>query len=316
MNNIRRVYLSELCDFIAENYEIRGASLDLYIDKIATPNHADEYSLIFISPSRKDKQALFDNTKARVVICDDSIQISHSEKSKCLIIVKDPKYIFAKIGNQFFIQKPDYTIHPSAIIHPEAIISDHVHIGPHVYIGQCELKENTIIYGHCYLYDNVVINENVTINAGCIIGASGCGQIKNGQGLYEPFPHIGGVVIEAGVEIGTHTCIARGALGNTIIKNGAVIDSFVQIGHNVLIEENVLILANTVVAGSSIIKKDAILAIGAHICDYVTIGEGAHIGPGVVVMSDVSPGAKVVARPPLTVPRHEWNKNEFDQGAA
>lgn len=290
--------LIEICN-VLNDYEIHGNTKKI-INKITTPLLADEKSLVFISANRTDKQELFDKTKAGAVVCDASFQ-AQVVNNKCAIIVKDPKYAFAKIGNHFFLPKITPSIHASAVIHPNAKIGKNVYIGPHVYIGECEIGDEVVIHGHSYLYDNVKLAEKVLVQAGCIIGASGCGHIKNEYGIYEPFPHVAGVVIESGVEIGTHCCIARGALIDTVIKKNCVIDSFVQIGHNVLVEENVIILANSVVGGSSIIKRNAILSIGSHICDCVTVGEGAHIGPGVVVMQDVAEKSKVVVRAPMTL---------------
>lgn len=290
--------LIDICNVLAD-YEIRGNTKKI-ISNITTPLLADETSLVFISANRTDKQELFDKTKAGAVVCDASLQ-AQTRDNKCAIIVKDPKYAFAKIANHFFLPKITPSIHASAIIHPNAKIGKNVYIGPHVYIGECEIGDEAVIHGNSYLYDNVKLAEKVLVQAGCILGASGCGHVKNEQGIYEPFPHIAGVVIESGVTIGTHSCIARGALLDTVIKKNCVIDSFVQIGHNVLVEENVIILANSVIGGSSIIKRNVTLAIGSHIGDYVTVGEGAHIGPGVVIMQDVAAKSKVVARAPMTL---------------
>ncbi|SRR5579883_68357 len=293
-------HLNEICNKIDEEFFLLDSTQNTFVDKITTPLNADDKSLVFISPGRTDKQELFDKTNAAIVICDASIDLTDAS-NKCVIVVKDPKYLFAKLAKAFFSETPKYEIHPTAIIHPDAIIHPNVSIGSNTYIGKCEIKSNTIIYGNCYLYDNVEIAENVIIHAGAIIGAEGLGHIKGPDGRYLSFPHIGKVIIESHVEIGTNSCIAKGALNDTVIKKGTIIDSFVQVGHNVLIEENVLILANCVIGGSSIIKKEAVLAIGAHICDYITVGEKAHIGPGAIVINQVPPGAKVVTRSPMVL---------------
>jgi UDP-3-O-[3-hydroxymyristoyl] glucosamine N-acyltransferase len=281
--------------------QIKGDINNKYIDNLANPYHANVTSLIFINSSRQDRQTLLERTQANVILCDSELELS-SISDKCFLVVKNPKQAFVKLSKIFFSNHMERTIHPTAIIHPEAILGENVHIGPYVYIGKCEIKSNVIIHGKCYLYDNVLIGEHTILQAGCIIGADGCGHIKDDEGYYHAFPHIGRVIIESHVEIGTNSCIAKGALSDTVIKRGAIIDSFVQIGHNVVIEERVMILAHAVIGGSSVIKKNTLLAIGAHICDYVTVGENAHIGPGVVVMQNVPDGAKVVSRAPLILP--------------
>lgn len=293
--------VKDICKQIDNEYHLIGNQSDIQINKITTPLSADEHSLVFITPINPDKQNMLKKTRARLVICDDTL-IDKDLSDKCFIVVDNPKYIFAKIGNALFLKKHQYSIHPSAVIHPEAQIARNVFIGPNTYIGKCMIGEESVIYGNCFFYDNVIIGKKVVVQAGCVLGASGCGQVQGENGTYEPFPHIGRLIIEENVEIGTNSCIARGALDDTIIKQGTVIDSFVQVGHNVLIEENVLILANSVIGGSSIIKKNAFLAIGTHVCDYITIGSYAHIGPSVTVMQSVTDGSKLLPRPPLTLP--------------
>src|SRR3712207_8015894 len=56
-------------------------------------------------------------------------------------------------------------------------------------------------------------------------------------GAYHKFPQVGTVRIEDDVEIGAHTCIDRGALGETRVGRGTKIDNLVQVGHNVQIGE-------------------------------------------------------------------------------
>lgn len=297
---MRHYSVVEICNLIEDEYTLHSAADNIYIDKMSTPYDADATAMVFISPHRQDKQPMFDSTRAGVVICDLSIQRKSREK-QCVIVVQDPKYTFAKIGHALFVEKLSPAIHPTAVIHPEAKIGANVYIGPHVYIGKCELKDHVVIHGNSYLYDHVTLHDHVIIHAGCILGADGLGHVRKADGIYQPFPHIGGVIIESGVSLGTHTCVARGALSHTIIKANAVIDSFVQIGHNVIIEENVLILSHVVIGGSSLIRKNALLAIGAQVCDYVIVGENAQVGPGVVIMQNVPAQAKVMPRAPITV---------------
>lgn len=295
---MQQYQLSDICNEIKVEYQLHGDGRDISINKLSTPDAADENALIFISPNRQDKKDLLARTRACAIICDDSLQ-SISLKNKCLIIVKDPKLVFAMLGNLFFIKKQNNEIHPTAIIHHEAVLSKDVSVGPNTYIGKSVIGKNSVIHGNVYIHDNVSIGDNVIINAGCVIGADGLGHIRNSDGCYVSFPHVGGVIIESGVEIGANSCVAKGALSNTVIRRNTIIDTFVQIGHNVLIDENVLILANSVIGGSSIVKNNVVIAIGAHICDYVTIGENAHVGPGVVIMKDLQAFAKAMPKMPI-----------------
>ena len=96
----------------------------------------------------------------------------------------------------------------------------------------------------------MTVGKNVIIHSNTVIGADGFGYQRNKDGSFEKFPHIGGVIIEDHVEIGANTCIDRGALGNTIIRNGAKIDNLVHIAHNVVIGQNTAVIANAMIGGS------------------------------------------------------------------
>jgi len=65
--------------------------------------------------------------------------------------------------------------------------------------------------------------------------------------------HSWGVIIGDDVEIGPNSTIRRGALGNTIIKNGCKIGSLSNIGHNTEIGEQCILTTQCVVGGSSIL---------------------------------------------------------------
>ncbi len=68
-------------------------------------------------------------------------------------------------------------------------------------------------------------------------------NLKNENGSYEKFPHIGGVEIHDDVEIGATNCIDRGTLQNTVIERGTKTDNLVHIAHNVHIGKNCLLTA-------------------------------------------------------------------------
>ena len=85
------------------------------------------------------------------------------------------------------------------------------------------------------------------------------------------------MVIGDDVEIGANTCIDRGALGDTVIGNGAKIDNLVQIGHNVRIGEHSAIAGCVGIAGSVTIGAHCILAGGVGISGHVTIADRVTI---------------------------------------
>ena len=100
-------------------------------------------------------------------------------------------------------------------------------------------------------------------------------------------PHVGNVVIENGVEIGNNTCVDRGVLGSTILKENCKIDNLVHIAHGVVVGRNALVIALALVAGSVEIGENAWIAPSSSILQKVKIGKNATIGMGAVVLKNV-----------------------------
>ena len=165
--------------------------------------------------------------------------------------------------------------------------SNSVFVGPNVVIEEdVSIGEDSVIVGNCYIYSGTSIGNRVTIKPGAVIGGTGYGYVDD-DGKRILFPHIGGVVIEDEVDIGSSTCVDRGVLGNTILKRGCKIDNLVHIAHNVVVGENAAVIAHAMVAGSVTIGEHAWIAPSTAIRDGVSIGDDATVGLGSVVTKSV-----------------------------
>ncbi len=148
------------------------------------------------------------------------------------------------------------------------------------------------------LYNSVLPDAEVQcesmwlVHRTAVLGSEGFGFHRGVQ-----FPHIGGVRIGTGVRIGAHTCVDRGAIGDTIIGNDTKVDNLVHIAHNVRIGKRCTIVAGAVIGGSAVIGNDVFIGINASIKNGVRIGDGATVGMGAVVLHDVPAGATVVGNP-------------------
>jgi UDP-3-O-[3-hydroxymyristoyl] glucosamine N-acyltransferase len=277
---------SDFSSLLGNSYKVFG-NQEVLFSNAKTISDADEQSIIWIGNKIENKEDLVLNTKASVIICDNSFLSQKYAGNKCLVLVENPRLVFLRIVEKLFVEKPTFGIHPTAYVHPEAIIHQNTFVGAFTYIGKSQIDEGTYIYGNCYLYDNITIGKNVIIHAGTVIGADGFGYQKNEFGELEKFPHIGGVVIEDNVEIGANTCIDKGTLGNTHIKKGAKIDNLVHIAHNVVIGENSAVIALSLVGGSTEIGNNAWIAPCVTIRDGIKIGQNATLGMGAVVTKSI-----------------------------
>lgn len=281
----RQINIDELISFLGDEVvRIYGDTHGVYIDNLADVEHVNETTLDWIKPKNPSKQTIVEKSLARVILVDEEIK---PVQGKVFIVVKHPKMALAKVGNQFFVEKPEIGIQPTAIIHEEAIIGNNVSIGAYCVIGRATIGDGCVIDSHVRIYDDVVIGRNCNIKAGAVIGGAGFGFERDENGNKFRFPQIGSVRIGNDVEIGSQTCIDRGALSETIIGDHTKINNLCHIAHNNRIGENVTITGCVNLSGGNIIEDNVWIAPNASLVGYVHIGENATVGMGAVVVKDV-----------------------------
>ncbi len=235
---------------------------------------------------------------------------------------------------------PPSGVHPSAVVDPTAQLGEGVAIGPLVAIGPgCKIGAKTVIHPGTIIGAKVEIGENCSIGAGCLIadvikignrvilqqgavlGSDGFGyateresnlerrlagnrDLKDESNPHLKIPHIGTVIIEDDVEIGSCTTIDRSTMGATTIGRGTKIDNLVMIAHNCRIGEEVLIIGTTAVGGSCTIEDRAIISGSACIADHLKIGKDAIVEGMAGVIQSIPSGDVQVGVPAL--PRREF----------
>ena len=272
---------------------------EVNFSRLGDTNNVDEDTLDWIHSTNSDPFTYYQQSKAKIIIVPRSLEdrIHSANTDKTSIVTDNPMLLFARIARELFVDKPVPGIHPSAVIHPQARVGKDVYIGPLCYIGKCEIGDKCIIHSHVSIEDNVKIGANVLIKNGARIGQPGFGFVKNEVDDYEKFPQIGSVIIEDNVEIGANSCIDRGALSITRIGRGTKIDNMVQVAHNVQIGENCLIAGYAGLGGSSQIGNNVWIGPKSSIKFGVTVGDGAFINTGSVVINNVKPREDVIGYP-------------------
>ncbi|WP_145563551.1 UDP-3-O-(3-hydroxymyristoyl)glucosamine N-acyltransferase [Yersinia aldovae] len=277
----------------------------LVITGIASMHSAEPSQITFLSNSRYQEQLATCNAGA-VVLTEADLPFCKS----AALVVKNPYLTYARMAQIMdTTPQPAQDIAPSAVISPQATLGERVSIGANAVIESgVILGDNTIIGAGCFIgknthigagsrlwanvsvYHDVIIGKSCLIQSGTVIGADGFGY-ANDRGNWIKIPQLGSVHIGDRVEIGACTTIDRGALDNTIIGNGVIIDNQCQIAHNVVIGDNTAVAGGVIMAGSLKVGRYCMIGgasvINGHmeICDKVTI-----TGMGMVMRPITEPG--------------------------
>jgi UDP-3-O-[3-hydroxymyristoyl] glucosamine N-acyltransferase len=281
----KRILLEEIITFLGDKViDIEGPVQDVFIDNLAEMERVNETTLDWIKPSKLNKQEIAEQSKAHVLLVDKSVA---PIEGKTVIHVKSPKLALALIGNHFFVEPWQSSIHPTALIHPEARIGVDCYIGPYTVIGKSIIGSHTYIDSHVRIYDGVEMGHDCSIKAGAVIGGAGFGYEKDEEGNRFHFPQIGQLIMGSYVEVGSNTCIDRGALADTVIGDYTKINNLCHIAHNNKIGKNVMITGCVNISGSNIIDDNVWIAPNSSIRGWVHIEEGATVGMGAVVVKDI-----------------------------
>lgn len=293
--------IGKIIEYIKDDIvEIKGEfSKKDPIKYIKIPTEVDIFTLDWINAMKLEKQKMAEQSTAKYIIADVSIVFSDfiCNSNKVLIYVKSPKYVIAKVANEFFDKKLPIGIHSSASIDSNAKIGSGVYVGANCIIGNCEIGNNVKLHGNNYIYDNVKISHNVEIHAGTVVGSEAHNFVENSEKKRIKFPHLGGVIIGEDVVIGAQTVISRGVLGNTVINNGTKISQLVFIGANNSIGKNCAIRPNVMTSGSVVLEDNVILGSSATIREQCRVGADSIIGMGAVVTKSIPKGETWVGNP-------------------
>lgn len=281
----KKIYIEELITFLGDKVlRIEGKTENLYIDNLVEVERVNETTLDWVKPSNLRKQQVVNQSPARVLLVDPEIT---PVEGKTLIFVKNPKVAMAEVGNHFFVEPPKPGIHPTAIIDPEANIGKDVCIGAYSVIGKASIGDGCVLDTNVRVYDDVLMGKGCVIKAGAILGGAGFGYERDTDGNKFRFPQIGQLLMGDYVEVGSNTCIDRGALADTVIGDYTKINNLCHIAHNNKIGRNVTVTGCVNISGSNVIEDDVWIAPNSSIRGWVHIGVGATVGMGAVVVKDI-----------------------------
>lgn len=294
----------EYLDDMEYEYKFTGNKNDT-INGFSTLFKYKKNTLTFVSSLNNfiDYKSLFKDREIKVVIIDPTEDIYDCFVN--VIQIKNPKSVFFSVIDQFFNNNSNNNLITAdkSMYEKRSYISNKAVLGRNVKIGiGCVIEDDVVIDDNTEIHHNVVIRsksrigKNCTIYSGTVIGERGFNPLKNPDGTRKMLEHYGGVIIEDNVHIGENCCIVRGAIDDTIIKKGAKLNTRVHVAHNCIIGENTVITAPTHICGSVEIGRNCHIA-AQTIRNQCSIGEGATLGLGAVIVKNVEAGQTVIGNP-------------------
>jgi UDP-3-O-[3-hydroxymyristoyl] glucosamine N-acyltransferase len=310
--NKKFILLKNIFNICKQSYKKNDNKKIFGVNNIKEANNNE---ITFFDNINYEKEAK--NSKALACIVNEKT-IKYLNKNTIAIVSNNPLIDFYKVVNLFYpnsslddekinvlinIKKfrkknifigKNYLIDKSACIGNNSKIGNNVIIKSNVHIGRnCIIGSNVII-------ENSILGDNIIIKSGTLIGQTGFGFNFEKKKRIK-FPHIGRVIIENDVQIGSFCTIDRGSLTDTVIGEFTSIDNQVQIAHNVKIGNFCMIAAQSGIAGSTIIGNNVKIGGQTGISGHLSIGNNVKIGGKSGVIADIEDNQTVMGYPAKSI---------------
>lgn len=241
----------------------------------------------------ESKKLLAEETNASVLVVPET----YDDDSRILIKVKNPRTVLPVLSELFSQKEVGWTgIHPSAVVHEKAEVAVNVNIGPfcvvsegavvgegttlesHVNIGlNAKVGSRCLIYSGVKIYHRCEIGDRCIIHSGTVIGSDGYGFVPQKDRSWKKVKQIGRVIVEDDVEIGSNTCIDRGALSDTVISKGTKMDNLIHMAHNCRVGQDCAITGQVGFAGSTVLGNNVQVAGQVGFVGHMTIGDNCVV---------------------------------------
>ncbi len=311
---------------LARVAELVGARLEgdgnRLISGLGTIRSATPEQLTFLANPRY--RAWLESTCAAAVLCRED------DVAACpvnALVVDDPYLAFARISHSLDpapARPPG--IHARAVVAEDARVDESAHVGPNAVIEEGVVLEagvvvmaNTFVGAGSHLGRQVTLWPNVTIyhgvelgdrtmiHAGSVLGSDGFGYAP-GQGHWYKVAQVGRLRVGSDVEIGACCTIDRGAIEDTVIGHGVIIDNQVHIAHNVEVGDHTALAGKVGLSGSARVGAHCMIAGMSGVTGHIEVCDGVQImGMTMVSRSIHEPGVYASSLPADEQGR--WRRN-------
>jgi UDP-3-O-[3-hydroxymyristoyl] glucosamine N-acyltransferase len=308
---------------VIDTCDLKYADIDrnILISKFLRSSIASENDLTFYNNIKYCKK-----TKSNFILTTEKF-LNEFDKDKKLLISNNIESDIAKLSNLFYRSKDkneilqldnfkiglESHISENSYINKAVIIGDNFSLGHYSTIDHNCLIGNNVKIGNNVSLSNAIIGDNVHISDGVKIGQPGFGFAYDKNNITNIF-HIGRVIIQNGVNVGTNCAIDRGSFNDTVIGENTYIDNLVHIAHNVSIGNNCIIAGQCGFAGSAEIGNYVHIGGQTGIAGHIKINDGAKIAAKSGVIRDIATNETVMGYPAINVNKYlkNYKKNMID----
>ena len=251
-----------------------------------------------------------------------------AEQSPVPVLLSNDPYLAYARATALFDTEPRTAlgVHPDATVDAAAMLGADVRVGPRATIGAhaqigdgaeiqagahvgegVQVGAGCRIHAGVVLYPGVEMGENCTVNSGSVIGSPGFGFARGPNG-WEKIHQLGRIIIGNNVDIGAGATLDRGALGDTVIADGVIIDNQVHLAHNCRIGERTAIAGCVGFAGSTTVGADCTFAGQVGVSGHLHICDNAHFTGQARVGRSIEEAGAYGSGTPLE-PMRQWRRN-------
>ena len=261
---------------------------------------------------------VYENYKNKIDIPrKTNLIISRKEKDKFfefenLIIVDNVHEAVAKLSSVFYrdVNDEDLKNHNHDLLFDKCHIAKSAIIKKGVIIGKnSTIKDGVVINHNCLIGDNALIEENAVISNAIIgdnvrvgrnssIGQPGFGFAIDNLSNHKIY-HLGRVILQSNVSIGSNCCIDRGSFGDTVIGENTYFDNLCHIAHNVEVGNNCIFAAMAGIAGSTKIGNYVMAGGQVGISGHLSIGNNVQIAAKSAILKSIDGNCSVMGSPAI-----------------
>lgn len=183
-------------------------------------------------------------------------------------------------------------IDPRAVVHGSARLGDGTVVGPFCVVEpDCEIGAGSILEPFSRICQGAILGAGTRIGQGASVG--GLAQVR---GLVQG----GGCRLEDGVRVGEFATIHASSVPDawTLVEKDAMVLAYAHVAHDCRIGPRT-VLANGVQLGGHVeVGRDAFLGGGAHVHQFVKIGELAFVAGRLRLDRDLAPWSRGLGEPP------------------